>query len=138
MAYFQIFKNIEHIIYMRNENVTPTNLLNLDFYEIYLFINTNISNQKCRHSLVACRIQKNSSLKYLNQSCNYIFFNCQVADVLTKNYALPPEKSFSICKKYLENFRKCPDNYPMDLDCWRQQLWAAALGDNLEYLAGKE
>lgn len=61
----------------------------------------------------------------------------QVAELLVRNYAVSPKKASLICSQFLDTFRKCPDNYPIDLAIWRKKLWANALSSPYDNLTGK-
>lgn len=40
-----------------------------------------------------------------------------------------------ITSKYLESFRRCPDNVEISLDVWRQHLWSQALTNKHKHLS---
>lgn len=40
-----------------------------------------------------------------------------------------------ITSKYLESFRRCPDNVEISLDVWRKHLWSQALTNKHQHLS---
>nr|XP_023022836.1 N-acylneuraminate-9-phosphatase [Leptinotarsa decemlineata] len=59
----------------------------------------------------------------------------ELANILFHKYRIPEEEGKIVCFGYLHKFRECPENLSMDLDTWRQSLWAEALGENFKHLS---
>ncbi|RZB39034.1 N-acylneuraminate-9-phosphatase [Asbolus verrucosus] len=60
-----------------------------------------------------------------------------LAQILWERWGVALEVASNVCKAYLRAFRKCPENLSMSLDSWRRMLWAQALGDQYNKLAGE-
>lgn len=57
---------------------------------------------------------------------------------MTRELDVPAGTAKKITDTFLRRFRRCPENVRVPLDEWRLGLWAEALGDDFEELAGKK
>ncbi|XP_056634363.1 N-acylneuraminate-9-phosphatase isoform X1 [Diorhabda sublineata] len=58
----------------------------------------------------------------------------ELMEILIKQYSVSSEVAKLICNKFLNTFRKCPENSLTDLHEWRKYVWRTALGQSYAHL----